>query len=77
MKDPRHAQLANQLVNYSVEVQPGEVVYIELKGLETLELGKELVRAATEAGGVPFWYYNDEEISRPFVKNANEKQFER
>ena len=75
MKDPRHAQLADQLVKYSVDVQPGEVVYIELKGLETIEIGKELVRATTEAGGVPFWYYNDEDLSRGFVKNASEDQF--
>ncbi|HRX50148.1 MAG TPA: aminopeptidase [Candidatus Krumholzibacteria bacterium] len=75
MKDPRHAQLAEQLVNYSVRVQPGEVVYIELKGLETLDLGRELIRAVTAAGGVPFWYYNDEDLSRGFVKQASEKQF--
>ncbi len=56
MKDPRHARLAEQLVRYSVRVQPGEIVYIELKGLETLDLGREIIRAATEAGGVPFWY---------------------
>jgi aminopeptidase len=74
MKDPRHAQLADQLVNYSVAVQPGEVVYIELKGIETLELGKELVRKTTEAGGVPFWYYNDDDMSRPFIKDADEAQ---
>ena len=75
MKDPRHAQLAEQLVRYSVNVQPGEVVYIELKGLESLDLGRELIRAATEAGGVPFWYYNDEDLSRGFVRNASEGQF--
>ncbi len=77
MKDPRHAQLAEQLVNYSVSVQPGEVVYIELKGLETLAMGRELIRAVTEAGGVPFWYYNDEDLSRGFVKKAGKEQFER
>jgi aminopeptidase len=75
MKDPRHARLADQLVHYSVDVQPGEVVYIELKGIETLELGKELVRSVTEAGGVPFWYYNDDDVSRPFARRADESQF--
>ncbi len=75
MKDPRHAQLAEQLVGYSVNVQPGEVVYIELKGLETMYIGRELIRAVTEAGGVPFWYYNDEDLSRGFMKSASEEQF--
>ncbi|MBK7703190.1 MAG: aminopeptidase [bacterium] len=77
MKDPRHAKLAEQLVHYSVRVQPGEVVYLELKGVETLDLGREIIRAATEAGGVPFWYYNDEDVSRPFVSRASQAQFER
>lgn len=77
MLDPRHVELARQLVGYSVNVQPGEVVYIELKGVETLDLGRHLVRAATEAGGVPFWYYNDEDVSRHFVKHAGQAQFER
>ena len=75
MLDPRHVALAQQLVGYSVDVQAGEVVYIELKGLETLDLGRQIIRAVTEAGGVPFWYYNDEDVSRPFVKAAGEKQF--
>ena len=74
--DPRNAQLAEQLIGYSVKLQPGEKIYIEIKGLEALELGKQIVRAATEAGGVPFWYYNDETLSRGFIQNAGEEQFQ-
>lgn len=73
--DPRITQLAEQLITYSVKLQPGEKIYIEIKGLEALDLGRELVRTATIHGGVPFWYYNDETISRGFVKNAGEDQF--
>ena len=73
--DPRITQLAEQLITYSVKLQPGEKIYIEIKGLEAMELGKELVRVATVHGGVPFWYYNDETLSRGFVKNAGEDQF--
>ena len=46
-----------------------------LKGLEAMELGKELVRVATLHGGVPFWYYNDETLSRGFINNAGQEQF--
>jgi aminopeptidase len=74
--DPRNTKLARQLVEYSVKLQPGEKIYLEFKGLHAMELGKALVRAATEAGGVPFWYYNDEEISRQFIKHAGQDQFE-
>ncbi|MEZ4387547.1 MAG: aminopeptidase [Candidatus Krumholzibacteriia bacterium] len=74
--DPRNTRLATQLINYSVKLQPGEKVYLEIKGLHALDLGKALVKAATEAGGVPFWYYNDEELSRQFIKYAAEEQFQ-
>ena len=73
--DPRNRQLAKQLIEYSVKLQPGEKVYIEIKGLHAMELGRAVVTAATEAGGVPFWYYNDEELSRGFIRNAGEEQF--
>ena len=75
MFDPRQRQLAEMLIGYSVDLQPGEVIYLELKGLESLTLGRELIRAATARGGVPFWYYNDEDVSRPFIKGAGEEQF--
>ncbi len=73
--DPRITQLAEQLITYSVKLQPGEKIYIEIKGLEAMELGRELVRTATVHGGVPFWYYNDETLSRGFIKNAGQEQF--
>jgi len=73
--DPRVTELAEQLITYSVRLQPGEKIYIEIKGLEAMELGRELVRVATAHGGVPFWYYNDETLSRGFINNANQEQF--
>jgi len=73
--DPRNTKLAEQLIDYSVKLQKGEKIYIEIKGLDAMELGKELVRVATLRGGVPFWYYNDETLSRGFIKNADEEQF--
>ncbi len=75
MRDPRLAQLADQIVGYSLDLQAGEKIYIEIKGLEALDFGRELVRASTLRGGVPFWYYNDEDLSRHFVANAGEAQF--
>ena len=75
MIDPRISKLAEQLITYSVELQPGEIIYLEIKGEHALDLGRELVRVATEKGGVPFWYYNDESVSRHFVKYASKEQF--
>ena len=75
MKDKRNEILARQLLNYSVELQKGEILYLEIKGKDTLELGKEIIRLATEKGAIPFWYYNDESLQRHWVKNAGDDQF--
>jgi aminopeptidase len=74
MIDPRNDKLANILVNYSVAVKKGDLVYIEIKGVPTLELGKAVIRKVTTAGGVPFWYYNDESIIRQFLLTNSEEQ---
>jgi len=75
MKDKRNQILARQLIEYSIELKPGEILYLEVKGKETLELGKEVIRIATEKGGVPFWFYNDESLLRQWVRSADDKQF--
>ena len=45
MKDPRVTKLAEQLITYSVELKPGEIIYLEIKGLHALNLGQELIVA--------------------------------
>ncbi|UCD18415.1 MAG: aminopeptidase [Candidatus Zixiibacteriota bacterium] len=77
MKDARNATLAKNLIDYSVDLQPGEIVYIEVKGQASLELGKELIRYITEKGGVPFWYYNDESLTRQYLMHATDEQFKK
>jgi aminopeptidase len=75
MKDKRNEILARQLLDYSVKIQPGELLYLEIKGKETIELGKQVVRLATERGATTFWYYNDESIIRQWVRSAKDDQF--
>ena len=77
MKDKRNEVLARQLLDYSVKLQPGEVLYLEIKGKETLELGKAIIRMATQKGATTFWYYNDESLLRQFVGNAKDDQFKK
>jgi aminopeptidase len=74
MKDKRNEILARQLIDYSLELQKGEVLYLEIKGKETLELGKQIIKIATEKGAVPFWYYNDESLIRQWVREATDDQ---
>ncbi len=74
MKDKRNEILARNLINYSVSLKPGETIMIEIKGKETLELAKELIKETTRVGGVPFWYYSDESLQRQWIAGATEAQ---
>ncbi len=77
MKDKRNEILARQLLEYSVKIKPGEILYLEIKGKDTLDLAKHVLRRATELGAVPFWYYSDESLLRQFVKGAKDDQFKK
>ena len=77
MKDPRNDKLADLLVHYSCKVKKGDLVYLAIKGSDAIELGKTLIRKVTEAGGVPFWYYNDDSMMRQFLLHNNEEQIKK
>ncbi len=74
MKDKRNEILGRQLIDYSLRLQKGEVLYLEIKGKETLELGKQIIRIATERGAIPFWFYNDESLIRQWARTATDEQ---
>jgi len=77
MKDKRNEILARQLLDYSVKLKKGEILYLEIKGKETLELGKEIIKYVTKKGAVPFWFYNDESLSRQWIGQAKDEQFKK
>jgi len=77
MKDKRNEVLARQLLDYSTKLKKGEVLYLEIKGKETLELGKQIIRLATERGAVPFWYYNDESLLRHWIGRVTKEQLKK
>ncbi|MGE6259383.1 aminopeptidase [Heyndrickxia sporothermodurans] len=75
MKDPRIEQLAKNLINYSVQLQPGEKVLIENFGLQK-ELVTALVKEAYAAGGYPFVSLKDHQVDRALLMGAQEEQFQ-
>ena len=75
MKDARNEVLANILLTYSVELQPGDTLLIDVKGQDTLELAREIIKQASGIGAVPVWLYNDWSLWRQFIKYAAEGQF--
>lgn len=73
--DSRLTQLAKNLIHFSLELKKGQTVYIDMIGADTLPLGQELIRVATEAGAIPFWHNFDDPLTKPFFANATEDQF--
>lgn len=73
MRDQRIDKLAEILINYSVELKPGEKILIENFGGE-LPLTKALVREAYKAGGVPFVSIVNHEILRVLLTECTEEQ---
>ena len=73
MADPRVVKLANLLVNYSVEVKPGDKVMIG-GGLTTQPLMEETYRAVVKAGGHPLvrWHHNT--LQEIMLKEGNDDQ---
>jgi aminopeptidase len=73
MKDPRHAKLADLLVHHSARVQKGERVLVEAFDIPH-EFTTELIRAVSDAGGVPFVTTHQQPVLRAIVNNASEEQ---
>lgn len=73
-KDKRIRQMAESVINNSVELKKGERIYIEAIGPSTIDMLKEMIAAATRAGGIPFYYYNDHGLVTSFFENASEAQ---
>jgi aminopeptidase len=74
MKDPRIEKLARSLIQYSVQLQPGEKVLIENFGLQR-ELVTALVKEAYAAGGYPFVSIKDHSVERALLMGAQEEQY--
>jgi aminopeptidase len=73
MSEVRRKKLADLLVNYSTEVQPGEWVGI-LGNIESLPILRDIYTSVLEAGGNPTVMIEDEFMTRQFHRLASERQ---
>lgn len=73
MRDPRIQKLAENLVGYSVNVQPGENVLVEMIGNER-DLLIAIVEEVGRKGGNAFVELTDRTVQRSLFKYANEEQ---
>jgi aminopeptidase len=73
--DQRIQQLASNLVNYSLNVQPGEKVLIEHIGSSTKDLARQLVIEVYKAKGIPFIESTDPRLERELILQAPDEYF--
>lgn len=73
MRDPRIQKLAENLVGYSVDMQPGENVLIEMIGSER-DLLNAIVEEVGKRGGRPFVQLTDKTVQRAMLKYATKEQ---
>ncbi len=75
MHDPRIDQLARQLIRYSTALKKGETVLLDMYDTPP-EMAVALVRAAREAGAIPFVNLNDSKVTREMYRHASDPQYE-
>ncbi|UVI27861.1 aminopeptidase [Paenibacillus spongiae] len=75
MRDRRLQTLASNLAGYSIDVQPGDNVLIDMIGSER-ELAKCLVEEVAKRGGRPFVETSDRSVLRTMLMHATKEQIE-
>ncbi len=73
MKDPRLQKMAKGLINYSVKLQPGEKILIEVIDAGT-PLALEVVKEAYLVGGFPFTMVRNKQLDRQIMLGATREQ---
>ena len=72
--DDRITRLAENIVVNSLKLKKGETVYIEAFSAGTRDMFEALIKAVVKAGGVPFYYFNDNAFVIDAIDGANAKQ---
>ncbi len=75
MVDERLTKLAHNLINYSCALKPGEKILIEVFDCGT-EIAEEMVKAAYEAGALPFLATYNSKAEREWLMGATREQME-
>lgn len=73
MKDPRLQKMAEGLINYSVKLQPGEKILVEVIDTGT-PLALAVVKEAYRVGGIPFTMVRNKQLDRQIMLEATREQ---
>ncbi|WP_166238716.1 aminopeptidase [Paenibacillus turpanensis] len=77
MRDPRFVTFAKNILNYSVRLQPGEKLLIDLIGLKDHEVAKCFIEEAYAIGAQPFVHIQDPSLNRSLYMKAGEEQYKK
>ena len=72
--DERIKRLAEVLVNYSCDVQPGERVMVAYDGEAAKPLVKQVIKKIYEKGGLPYAVIRDSSVTREILLGCTEEQ---
>lgn len=72
MEDPRIRKFARFLIGYSVNLQRGEKILIEVHGRE-VPLARALIEEAYKAGGKPFLHVFDYKLERALLSGVDDE----
>lgn len=72
--DPRIKKLADLLIDYSCDVQPGEKVLIDYEGDCCKNLARQLIKNTYAKGGLPYAQIRDAAITREILLGCSEEQ---
>jgi aminopeptidase len=75
VRDPRVARLGELIVSYSLELEQGQVLRVDVPPVAA-PLAVELYRAALKAGGHPYANVELEQLPEILVKKGNDDQLE-
>jgi len=73
MRDERIEKLAHTLINYSVDLKPGEKILIENFGND-FALTKQIIKEVYKAKGIPFVSVKNNELLRVLLTECSEEQ---
>lgn len=76
MTDERIVKLANNLVNYSCSVRPGENVLIDVTGVDE-SMTEALVKAVYAAGGYPYVDLGEQRVTRALLNGTSQEHCRR
>ena len=72
----RLQQLAENVMKNSVQLNPGEKVFIDARGITGIPLFEAFIEATVKLGGVPFYYLNDTRFTNAMLKHATKEQID-